>query len=85
MLSHLAGAEGFEPPNASTKNWCLTTWPRPNVGLDIYGSQESLHASPFSRPSFMPAQTKESNESTSWFDLSVKCEFVQITGQIVAY
>ena len=33
----------------------------------------------------MPAQTAESNESTSWFDLSVKCEFVQITGQIVAY
>ena len=27
---NLAGAEGFEPPNASTKNWCLTTWPRPN-------------------------------------------------------
>ena len=25
----MAGAEGFEPPNASTKNWCLTTWPRP--------------------------------------------------------
>ena len=27
----LAGAEGFEPPDASTKNWCLTTWPRPNA------------------------------------------------------
>ncbi len=27
----MAGAEGFEPPNASTKNWCLTTWPRPIV------------------------------------------------------
>ncbi len=25
----MARAEGFEPPNASTKNWCLTTWPRP--------------------------------------------------------
>ncbi len=25
----LARAEGFEPPNASTKNWCLTTWRRP--------------------------------------------------------
>ena len=23
------GAEGFEPPNTSTKNWCLTAWPRP--------------------------------------------------------
>ena len=27
----MAGAEGFEPPNASTKNWCLTTWPRPTT------------------------------------------------------
>ena len=25
----MAGAEGFEPPNARTKTWCLTTWPRP--------------------------------------------------------
>ncbi len=25
----MARAEGFEPPNASTKNWCLTTWRRP--------------------------------------------------------
>ena len=25
----LARAEGFEPPNARTKTWCLTTWPRP--------------------------------------------------------
>ncbi len=31
---HMARAEGFEPPNASTKNWCLTTWRRPtNVEL----------------------------------------------------
>ena len=27
----LAGAEGFEPPNARTKTWCLTTWPRPKI------------------------------------------------------
>ncbi len=26
----LAGMEGFEPPNARTKTWCLTTWPHPN-------------------------------------------------------
>lgn len=25
----MAGAEGFEPPNAGTKNQCLTTWRRP--------------------------------------------------------
>jgi hypothetical protein len=25
----LAGMEGFEPPNARTKTWCLTTWPHP--------------------------------------------------------
>jgi hypothetical protein len=28
---YVAGAEGFEPPNTSTKNWCLTAWPRPNI------------------------------------------------------
>ena len=27
---NMAGTEGFEPPNARTKTWCLTTWPRPN-------------------------------------------------------
>ncbi len=26
---HLAGTEGFEPPNAGTKTRCLTTWRRP--------------------------------------------------------
>ncbi len=31
----MAGAEGFEPPNASTKNWCLTTWPRPNEQIEF--------------------------------------------------
>jgi hypothetical protein len=25
----MAGEEGFEPPNARTKTWCLTTWPLP--------------------------------------------------------
>ena len=28
-LKLMAGTEGFEPPNARTKTWCLTTWPRP--------------------------------------------------------
>jgi hypothetical protein len=28
----LAGAAGFEPANAGTKNRCLTTWRRPNDG-----------------------------------------------------
>lgn len=27
----VAGVEGFEPPNARTKTWCLTTWPHPNI------------------------------------------------------
>ena len=27
----LAGAEGFEPPNAGTRNQCLTTWRRPII------------------------------------------------------
>ena len=25
----MAGVEGFEPPNAGTKNQCLTTWRHP--------------------------------------------------------
>ena len=25
----VAGEEGFDPPNARTKTWCLTTWPLP--------------------------------------------------------
>jgi DNA invertase Pin-like site-specific DNA recombinase len=29
----MAGMEGFEPPNASTKNWCLTTWRHPKASL----------------------------------------------------
>jgi hypothetical protein len=29
----LAGDEGFEPPNARTRTWCLTTWPIPNAYL----------------------------------------------------
>ena len=28
---NVAGVEGFEPPNARTKTWCLTTWPHPIV------------------------------------------------------
>lgn len=31
QFSRLAGPEGFEPPNARTKTWCLTTWRRPNA------------------------------------------------------
>jgi hypothetical protein len=27
----MAGLEGFEPPNARTKTWCLTTWRQPNM------------------------------------------------------
>lgn len=26
----MAGVEGFEPPNAGTRNQCLTTWRHPN-------------------------------------------------------
>lgn len=26
----MAGDEGFEPPNAGTRNQCLTTWRIPN-------------------------------------------------------
>ncbi len=29
-MCSLAGAPGFEPGNADTKNRCLTTWRRPN-------------------------------------------------------
>ncbi len=33
----MAGMEGFEPPNASTKNWCLTTWRHPiNKSSPLY-------------------------------------------------
>ena len=27
----MAGAVGFEPTHADTKNRCLTAWPRPNM------------------------------------------------------
>ena len=30
MTIRLAGAAGFEPANAGTKNRCLTTWRRPS-------------------------------------------------------
>ena len=39
----MAGEEGFEPPNARTKTWCLTTWPLPIIGdfaLELY---QKLH------------------------------------------
>ena len=32
----MAGPEGFEPPNARTKTWCLTAWPRPNILEELY-------------------------------------------------
>ena len=31
LVEHLAGAAGFEPANAGTKNRCLTTWRRPKI------------------------------------------------------
>ena len=31
----LAGMEGFEPPNAGTRNQCLTTWRHPNAYQQI--------------------------------------------------
>lgn len=31
-LGLMAGAEGFEPPDAGTKTQCLTAWRRPNAG-----------------------------------------------------
>ena len=34
LVAYLAGPEGFEPPNARTKTWCLTAWRRPNNTLD---------------------------------------------------
>ena len=37
LIYLLAGMEGFEPPNASTKNWCLTTWRHPiNKSSTLY-------------------------------------------------
>ena len=32
---NLAGAAGFEPANAGTKNRCLTTWPRPKIDVSF--------------------------------------------------
>lgn len=31
----MAGSAGFEPANARTKTWCLTTWRRPNNRIKI--------------------------------------------------
>ena len=39
MIQCLAGDEGFEPPNARTRTWCLTAWPIPitNVNYIFFG------------------------------------------------
>ena len=42
----MAGPEGFEPPNARTKTWCLTAWRRPitfNSLLIVPQPQIKLH------------------------------------------
>lgn len=39
----MAGMEGFEPPNASTKNWCLTTWRHPIIVIVICFSVDLLN------------------------------------------
>ena len=33
IIFHLAGDEGFEPPNAGTRTQCLTTWRIPNTPI----------------------------------------------------
>ena len=38
MFQRLAGAAGFEPANAGTKNRCLTTWRRPTVAAAYSGA-----------------------------------------------
>ena len=35
LYTYMDGVEGFEPPNVSTKNWCLTAWPYPIRLLSI--------------------------------------------------
>ena len=47
----LAGDEGFEPPNAGTRNQCLTTWRIPNRThnvnvhyFNIYGGNVAAYA-----------------------------------------
>ncbi len=43
-LGHvLAGAAGFEPANAGTKNRCLTTWRRPNEPRALAGRAGKLN------------------------------------------
>ena len=34
----MAGAPGFEPGNAGTKNRCLTAWRRPNMHLGAHSN-----------------------------------------------
>ena len=36
FFSNLAGDEGFEPPNARTRTWCLTTWRIPSMEGGAY-------------------------------------------------
>lgn len=35
-ISYMAGVEGFEPPNAGTRNQCLTTWRHPIASNKLY-------------------------------------------------
>lgn len=35
----MVGMGGFEPPHASTKNWCLTTWLHPNEIFEFQNVQ----------------------------------------------
>src|SRR5205814_963254 len=42
----LAGAAGFEPANAGTKNRCLTTWRRPSRRAACAGEGALIAASP---------------------------------------
>ena len=63
----MARAEGFEPPNASTKNWCLTTWRRPTATRahctkNSGKSQLRLAAACLVGYSYFNAMTKLSND-----------------------
>ncbi len=41
-MQYMAGGEGFEPPNARTKTWCLTTWPTPNICINVLNDSTHL-------------------------------------------
>ena len=55
----LAGAEGFEPTNAGSKDRCLTTWRRPSMkdrvfsvrSLTVRERRHPLRALAYARPS----------------------------------